>query len=93
MLRHDSPPRLPFSWAAVNGPATPCAAPWPNDSSPAPPTSRVNLEQTAGPDTDDDLALDYLGTAQQLESASSPVRGRKPGLVVPANGPHQLRGG
>ena len=34
----------------------------------------MNIDQPAGPVPDDDLALDHLGMARQLESASSPGR-------------------
>ena len=53
----------------------------------------MNLEQTAGPDTDDDLARGRLGMADQLEPRFAAILGLNAGVVVPANGPHQLRGG
>ena len=41
---------------------------------------RVSIEQNAGPCTDDDLALDRLGMARQLENASLPSRDETPAL-------------
>ena len=93
----DSRPRTQLGWAAVKGYATQCAAQLPECSTVSQPSSRVNLDRTAGPEPGDNPVLDPHKTARRAGDelpAALPIhqlrltaRWRKP------NGSHQLRGG
>ena len=65
MLRRDFRPRSHSGWAAANGYATPCAAQLPEFSSVSQPSSRVNLDRTAGPEPGDNPARTPLRTARR----------------------------
>ena len=97
MLYGDSRRRSSFGWAAVNGRPTLCAAQSPETALESQARSRVNIDQPAGPEPDDNSARTPFETARLAGGRLPPAfsihqlrltaRWRKP------NGSHQLRGG
>ena len=97
MLYRDSRLQSSFGWAAVNDPATLCAAQLPETALKSQPGSRVNIDQPAGPEPDNNSARTPLGTARlagdQLAPAFPIHQLRLTARWWKPNGSHQLRGG
>jgi len=73
MPRHESWRRSRLDWAAENGQTASCAAQSPETAFKGQQSSRVNLDQAAGPEPDNNSARTPLGMARRAGDRLPPA--------------------